>query len=245
MPISLVISGPNANDSTMLEAVVDDIPLIRMPTGRRRRRPRSLHADKGYDYPRSRAALRRRGIRPRIARRGVESSQRLGRWRWRIERTIAWLLGFRRLRIRYERCDEHFFAFAMLARSLICFQHPPPATLVAVRECPPSFSLAGKSHVTLILSVMTGPLNIDLTPELSLLVRAEPGEAPSCDSDRMRLLLTPSHRPGAGPLARTPQVGEEWLSSDENGHGSSPGAPIRCRTHTFRGAIDGSHAPYC
>jgi transposase len=38
-----------------------------------------LHLDKAYDYPRCRRALRARGITPRTARRGVESSQRLGR----------------------------------------------------------------------------------------------------------------------------------------------------------------------
>ncbi len=35
--------------------------------------PHKLHADKGYDYPRCRRALRSRGIIPRIARRGIES----------------------------------------------------------------------------------------------------------------------------------------------------------------------------
>jgi hypothetical protein len=72
--------------------------------------------------------LRRRGIRPRIARRMVDSSARLGRHRWTIERTGAWLGGFRRLRIRYERSAERFYALAMLACSLICFnalQQPP------------------------------------------------------------------------------------------------------------------------
>ena len=42
-------------------------------------------------------------IRPRIARRGIESSERLGRYRWVVERTFAWLHRFRRLIIRYER----------------------------------------------------------------------------------------------------------------------------------------------
>jgi transposase len=111
----------NANDSVMLEAVLDDIPPIRMPTGRRRRRPGKVHGDKAYDHRRCRAYLRRRGIRPRIARRGVESSARLGRHRWRIERTGAWLSGFRRLRIRYERSGERFYALVMLACAVICF----------------------------------------------------------------------------------------------------------------------------
>src|SRR5207247_1444617 len=39
----------------------------------------------------------------RIARKGIESSERLGRRRWVIERTISWLTGYRRLNHRYER----------------------------------------------------------------------------------------------------------------------------------------------
>jgi IS5 family transposase len=77
LPLSLIVSAANANDSTMLEAVLEDIPPIRMPSGRRRRRPVKLHADKAYDHRRCRAYLRRRGIRPRIARRMIESSSTL------------------------------------------------------------------------------------------------------------------------------------------------------------------------
>jgi transposase len=125
LPLSVVVSAANANDSTMFEAVLDDIPPIRMPSGRRRRRPGRVHADKAYDHRRCRAYLRRRGIRPRIARRMIESSQRLGRHRWTIERTGAWLGGFRRLRIRYERCSERFYALVLLACSVICFKALP------------------------------------------------------------------------------------------------------------------------
>jgi hypothetical protein len=50
-----VLSAANANDSTMFEAVLDDIPAIRMPTGRRRRRPGKVHGDKAYDHRRCRA----------------------------------------------------------------------------------------------------------------------------------------------------------------------------------------------
>ena len=77
LPLSVVISAANANDATMFEAVLDDIPPILMPTGRRRHRPGKVHADKAYDHRRCRAYLRRRGIRPRIARRMIESSARL------------------------------------------------------------------------------------------------------------------------------------------------------------------------
>jgi IS5 family transposase len=112
----------------MFEAVLDDIPPILMPTKRRRRRPGKVHAAKAYDHRGCRTYLRRRGIRPRLARRGIESSARLGRYRWTIERTGACLGGWRRLRVRYERSSERFYALAMLASAVICFnvlQQPP------------------------------------------------------------------------------------------------------------------------
>jgi IS5 family transposase len=62
----------------MFQAVVADVPPVRTPSGRRRTRPDAVHADKGYDSAANRAWLRRRGIRSRIARRGIESSARLG-----------------------------------------------------------------------------------------------------------------------------------------------------------------------
>lgn len=57
--------------------------------GPRRRRPAKLHGDKGYDYPHLRRWLSLRQIRHRIARKGIESSQRLGRHRWVVERTVC------------------------------------------------------------------------------------------------------------------------------------------------------------
>jgi len=51
----------------------------------------------------------------------IESSARLGRHRWTIERTGAWLGGWRRLRIRYEHSSERFSALVLLACSVICF----------------------------------------------------------------------------------------------------------------------------
>jgi IS5 family transposase len=102
---------------------VDAVPAIRGPCGRPgrpRKRPAKLHCDKGYDYPRCRRALRRRGITPRIARRGVESSQRLGRHRYVVERSLAWLVGYRRLQVRYERCADIMLGFVQLACALIC-----------------------------------------------------------------------------------------------------------------------------
>jgi transposase len=111
----------------MFEALLDDLPPVRTPAGRRRCRPEKVHADKAYDHRRCRSYLTRRGIKVRIARCGVESSTRLGRHRWKAERSIAWLAGCRRLRVRYDRDSERFFAFAMLACDRLCYNRLPCA----------------------------------------------------------------------------------------------------------------------
>ena len=50
----------------------------------------------------------------------IESSERLGRYRWIVERTLSWLARFRRLAIRYERRADLHLAFTTLACDLIC-----------------------------------------------------------------------------------------------------------------------------
>jgi transposase len=87
IPLVILVSGANRHDSMMFEKCMDAIPAIAGLPGRARKRPAKLHADKGYDYKRCRAYLRRRGIASRIARRGVESSEKLGKHRWVVERT--------------------------------------------------------------------------------------------------------------------------------------------------------------
>lgn len=102
-----------------LKPLVKAIPAVKSRRGPRRRRPAKLHADKGYDFPELRRWLRQRGIAVRIARRGIESTERLGRHRWVIERSIAWLGRYRRLIRRYERHGHHFLAFLILACALV------------------------------------------------------------------------------------------------------------------------------
>jgi transposase len=46
----------------------------------------------------------------------------VGRHRWKVERTLAWLLGYRRLAIRYERHGNLFAAFLTLAAALTCWK---------------------------------------------------------------------------------------------------------------------------
>jgi transposase len=121
LPLAAAVTAANVADVTMLQAVVDDIPPVRTPSGRRRTRPGMLDADKGYDSKANRAYLRHRGIIARIARRGIDSSSRLGRHRWRVERALSWLSCYRRLAIRWDRDSERFLAFVLLACALTCF----------------------------------------------------------------------------------------------------------------------------
>jgi transposase len=85
LPLHALVTGANTHDSRMLAPLLDTNPGVREHAGRPgrpRRRPGKLHADKGYDYPRCRRYLAKRGIGVRIARRGIEDSTRLGRVRW-------------------------------------------------------------------------------------------------------------------------------------------------------------------
>jgi transposase len=116
-----VVTAANVNDTTMFQAVVADIPPIRTPAGRRRTRPAKVHADKGYDRRANRAYLRQRGITARIARRQIESSARLGRHRWKVERSLSWLSCWRRLQVRWDRDAGRWFAFVLVACAVVCF----------------------------------------------------------------------------------------------------------------------------
>jgi transposase len=122
LPLHVDISAANLNDHRMLEDMVDGITPVRQPGGRPRKRPGKLHGDKGYDYPECRDLLRSRNITPRIARKGIESSTRLGRHRYVIERCLEWTTRFRRLVRRYEREASHYLGFLRLACALICYR---------------------------------------------------------------------------------------------------------------------------
>lgn len=90
IPLATQVGPANQHDSKVFEALIDAIPAVRNEQrGRPRRRPGKLHADKEYDFRRCREACRKRGMKHRIARRGVESRERLGIHRWVVERTFA------------------------------------------------------------------------------------------------------------------------------------------------------------
>lgn len=121
-PLAVTLTAANVHDSKQLAATLDAIAPVRGKPGRPRRRPQKLHADKGYDYAFCRVACRQRGIVPRIARKGIESSERLGRHRWVVERMLTGLNRCRRLTVRYERLASIHRAFLTVGCALTCWQ---------------------------------------------------------------------------------------------------------------------------
>lgn len=104
------------------------IPTIdRLRIGRRRRRPKRVRADKGYDSVAFRRALRRRGIKPAIDHRDYRNRRhperlwndareiRYGAYRWRVEQRFACVDQNRRLDFLFERTRERYETFLTLA----------------------------------------------------------------------------------------------------------------------------------
>jgi transposase len=122
LPLAFTLTAANRNDITQLLPLVEKIKPLRGPRGRPRKRPAQVIADRGYDSDKHRRELRRRGIKPTIARRGTEHGSGLGVYRWVIERSFSWLHQFRRLRTRYERDPQMHEAFMHLGCAIICWR---------------------------------------------------------------------------------------------------------------------------
>jgi transposase len=122
VPLAIRTAGANASDHTQIIPLVLDFPQVKGTPGRPKESPDDLYADRGYDSEGTRALLRWLGIEPHIARRRTPHGSGLGKIRWVVERTISWLKGLRRLRVRYDRLGVIIDAWTTLAASVICFR---------------------------------------------------------------------------------------------------------------------------
>jgi transposase len=120
IPLAISLTGGQRNDVTQLLPLIDGVGPVRGKVGRPRQRAERLLADRGYDHDKYRRELRKRGVKPVIARRGSDHGSGLGRERWVVERTFAHLHNLRRLRTRYERDDQLHLAFMLLGCAVVC-----------------------------------------------------------------------------------------------------------------------------
>ena len=122
VPLAIRTTGANASDHTQIVPLVLDYPSVGGTPGRPKTHPDEVVADRGYDSDSTRRLLRWMGIEPTIAKRNTPHGSGLGTVRWVVERTIGWLKGLRRLRIRYDRLRIIQHAWTTLAVSVICYQ---------------------------------------------------------------------------------------------------------------------------
>jgi transposase len=88
------------------------VTITRREQGLSARTSRGLHA----------ASCGQRGITPEIARRQTAHGSGLGRVRWVVERTFAWLHKLKRLLVRYDRRHDIHEAFLALGCCLVCYR---------------------------------------------------------------------------------------------------------------------------
>jgi len=126
IPLGVHLSPANRAEVELAEPTLAQVAVPRGGPGRPKQKPARLIADKGYDS---------RGLWERLGRRGIDlivphlstrrhrfqDGRKLRRYRrrWIIERTISWLLSFRRLTVRYEHRLELYHAFVLIACMLV------------------------------------------------------------------------------------------------------------------------------
>jgi len=116
------LTKANRHDVTQLMPLLEGVPPICGKRGRPLHKPKCVQADRAYDSELHRQTLRSLGITHKLAKRRTQHGSHLGETRWVVERTIAWLHQFRRLRIRYERLPSIHEAFLRIGCAIICWR---------------------------------------------------------------------------------------------------------------------------
>jgi transposase len=123
IPLAGDVTAANVPEIKDLLPLLDSVGPVAGKPGRPRQRPEELYGDRAYDSQPHREEVRRRGIKPKLARRNTEHGSHLGKFRWVVERTISWLHGYRKMRFVTEKTEEMKFAFFNLALALICSRY--------------------------------------------------------------------------------------------------------------------------
>src|SRR5215207_7504273 len=119
-PLAIRLTGANRNESLEAMNLVDDIPPIKGRRGRPRRKPKALYGDRAYGTPRNQEGLKQRRIEDHLARQRTPHGSGLGKVRYVVERSLAWVGQARRLKVRYDRRAAIHRAFHLLQLARIC-----------------------------------------------------------------------------------------------------------------------------
>jgi transposase len=119
-PLNVVFASGNRHDAPFAIATIVNNCLGK---------PKTILADKGYDSNKLRAFLTRAGIHPNISPRDIKNrkvepdyDKTLGKMRFKVERTNAWIKSFRRLHFRFDYTLASFQAWTYLAMIVICLR---------------------------------------------------------------------------------------------------------------------------
>jgi transposase len=129
LPLGVCLAAASVAEVQLAEPTLAQVAGPRGGPGRPKQKPPRLIADRGYDSRPLWARLRQRGIdlivpHRRNCRHRWQDGRKLRRYRrrWIIERTIGWLLGFKRLVVRCERRLDVYQAFVSVACLLIALR---------------------------------------------------------------------------------------------------------------------------
>ena len=121
IPLGVTLVGANIHDSRLVSSTLaTDILPRPEPTPEH---PQNMCLDKGYDYARVEQELAGHAYIPHIRRIGEEKvadGEKIHpARRWVVERTSAWMKGFRAIRTRYSCKAKNYLAMIHLACALI------------------------------------------------------------------------------------------------------------------------------
>jgi hypothetical protein len=118
--LTVCIGPANQRDEELVQPMLKKLPMLPNRKGKRRKKPRALQGDRGYGFIYIIKLLVRLMIVSLLAPRGSPHGSGLGKTRYVVEQSLAWLGNNRRLKLCYERIGEHFLAFHVLAACVIC-----------------------------------------------------------------------------------------------------------------------------
>jgi transposase len=130
MPCGVAVAGANVHDSHLVTPTVEGhVVTVPEPT---EEEPQHLCLDKAYDMKRVEDEVRGHRYTPHIRRVGEEKravpQETHPARRWVVERTFAWLKGFRAIRTRYTCRGKNYLALLHLACALVLSRRIEAAT---------------------------------------------------------------------------------------------------------------------